>query len=67
VAFIERVAVWPAVMVWLAGWLVMLGATGSGLTIRVALLLVTLLAELLTTTQKSAPLSVSAVVSPGVV
>jgi hypothetical protein len=64
-AVTEKVAVWPATMVWLEGWLVMLGATGSGLTVRVALLLVTFPAELLTTTEKSAPLS--DVVSAGVV
>ena len=54
-----------ALLVWLAGWLVMVGAAGSGFTVRVALLLVTLPAELLTSTEKSAPLS--DVVSAGVV
>jgi hypothetical protein len=50
-------AVWPAVTVWLAGWAVIEGATGAALTVRVAALLVTLPAALLTTTVNCAPLS----------
>ena len=50
-------AVWPAATVWLAGWVVMEGATGAALTVRVAALLVTVPAVLLTTTSKVDPLS----------
>src|SRR5439155_1019220 len=35
----EKVAVWPAVTVWLAGWAVIVGATGAGLTMSVVLAL----------------------------
>jgi hypothetical protein len=38
----------PAVTVWLAGWVVMLGATGAGLTVKVAALLVALPATFVT-------------------
>ena len=37
----ETLAVWPAVTVWLAGWVVIAGATGAALTVRVAALLFT--------------------------
>jgi len=57
VAATLKEAVWPAVTVWLAGWVVIEGATGAALTVRVAALLVTLPAVLLTSTVKSAPLS----------
>jgi hypothetical protein len=56
-AVTEKVAVWPAMMVWLKGCVVMDGATGAGFTVSTALLLVTLPAELLTTTVNCAPLS----------
>ena len=65
VAVTENVAVCPAVIVTLDGCVVIEGATGAGLTVSVAALLVTLPAELLTTTVNCAPLS--AVVSAGVV
>ena len=52
-----KAAVWPAVTLWLAGCMVIEGATGAALTVRVAALLVTLPTVLLTTTVKSAPLS----------
>jgi hypothetical protein len=45
-----KVAAWPAVTVWLAGCVLIEGATGAGLTVRVAALLVALPAALLTTT-----------------
>ena len=64
-AVTENVAVRPAVMVWLDGCVVIEGATGAALTVRMALLLVAVPAELLTTTANCAPLS--AVVSAGVV
>jgi hypothetical protein len=53
----ENVAVWPAVTVWLAGCTVIEGATAAAVTVRVAALLVTLPAELLTTTVNCDPLS----------
>ena len=56
-AVTEKVAVWPAVTVWLAGWVVIVGGTGAGFTVRVAGLLVTLPAVLVTTTVNWAPLS----------
>ena len=65
VAVTENVAVWPAVMVLFAGWVVIEGATGTEVTVRMALLLVTVPAELLTTTLNCAPLSEA--VSAGVV
>ena len=58
-------AVCPAVTVWLAGCVVIEGATAAAFTVKVALLLVALPAELLTTTEKVDPLS--AVVVAGVV
>jgi len=63
-AVTENVAVWPAVMAWLEGCVVIEGATGGGFTVSTALLLVALPTELLTTTPNSEPLSevVSAVV-----
>ena len=64
-AVTENVAVWPAVMVWLEGCVVIEGATGAGLTVSVAALLVALPAELVTTTVNWEPLS--EVVSAGVV
>ncbi len=54
-------AVCPAVTVWLAGCVVIEGATGAAFTVRVAELLVTFPAVLLTTTVNSAPLSELAV------
>ena len=50
-------AVWPAVTLWLAGCVEIEGATGAALTVRVAALLATLPAVLLTTTVNCAPLS----------
>jgi hypothetical protein len=43
-------------MVWLAGWVVIEGATAAAFTVRTALLLVVLPAELETTTENWAPL-----------
>ena len=51
------VAVWPAVTVWLAGCVVMDGATGVAVTVRVAALLVTFPELSVTTTLNCAPLS----------
>jgi hypothetical protein len=65
VAVTLNVAICPAVTVWLAGCDVIEGATAGALTVRVALLLVALPAELVTTTEKVDPLSV--VVVAGVV
>jgi len=45
------------VTLWLAGWVVIEGATGAAFTVRVAALLVTLPAVLLTTTVNWVPLS----------
>ena len=47
--------------VWLAGWVVIEGATAAALTVRVAVLLVTLPVELLTVTVNALPLSEVAV------
>jgi hypothetical protein len=59
VASTLNVAVCPAVTVWLPGCVVIDGATAAAwLTVRVALLLLTLPAELLMTTEKLEPLSV---------
>ena len=52
-----NVAVCPAVTVWLAGCVVMDGATGPALTVSVAGLLVTLPVALLTITENCVPLS----------
>jgi hypothetical protein len=65
VALTLNVAVCPAVTVWLAGCAVIDGATAAAFTVKVALLLVALPAELVTTTEKVDPLS--AVVVAGVV
>jgi hypothetical protein len=56
-----KVAVCPAVTVWLAGAVVIVGATGVGFTVRVAAALVTVPAALLTVTVNVDPLSVVAV------
>ncbi len=53
----ENVAVCPAVTDWLAGCVVMPGATGSGFTVSVAGLLVIVPAVLLMATWKVEPLS----------
>ena len=50
-------AVWPAVTVWLAGGVVIVGATGAGFTVSVAALLVTVPAVFVTTTSNVDPLS----------
>jgi len=61
VASTLKLAVCPAVTAWLTGCVVIDGATAeAGLTIRVALLLVTLPAELLIVTENVDPLSVVA-------
>jgi hypothetical protein len=52
-----KIAVSPAVTVWLDGCDVIDGATAAAFTVKVALLLVALPAELLTTTEKLDPLS----------
>ncbi len=57
VAATVNAAVCPAVTVWLAGCVVIEGATAAALTVRVAALLVMLPALLLTTTVNCAPLS----------
>ena len=57
VAATLKVVVWPAVTIWLAGCVVMDGATGAAVTVRVAALLVTLPVLPLTTTVNCAPLS----------
>jgi hypothetical protein len=56
-----KVAVWPAVTVWLAGCAVIDGATAAAFTVKVALLLVALPAEFVTTTENVDPLSAVAV------
>jgi hypothetical protein len=65
VAAALNVAVWPAVTVWLAGGVVIVGTTAAALTVSVAAGLVTVPVVLLTTTRNVAPLSV--VVVAGVV
>jgi len=57
VAATENVAVWPAVTVWLAGCVVIDGATEAVVTVRMAALLVALPAALFTTTVNCVPLS----------
>jgi hypothetical protein len=52
-----NVAVCPAVTVWLAGCVVIVGDTGAGFTVSVAAELVTVPAVLLTATVKADPLS----------
>ena len=54
-------AVCPTVTVWLAGWVLIEGATAVALTVSVATLLVTLPAVLLTTTVNCEPLSAEVV------
>ena len=61
VATTLNVAVCPTVTVWLAGWVVIEGATAVALTVSVATLLVTLPAVLLTTTVNCEPLSAEVV------
>jgi len=56
-AVTENVTVAPGAAVWLAGWVVTVGATAAALTFSVAVLLVTLPLELLTTTSKLEPSS----------
>ena len=56
-----NVAVCPAVTVWFAGCVVIVGATAAAVTVNVAFALVALPAVLLTTTSNVAPLSVVAV------
>jgi hypothetical protein len=51
------VAVCPAVTVWLAGCVVIVGATAAAFTVSIAAALVTVPAVLLTTTAKVDPLS----------
>jgi len=53
----EKVAVCPTVTVWLTGCVVMFGPTETGLTVKVAELLVMLVTELPTITRNVAPLS----------
>ena len=65
VAATAKDAVFPAITVWLAGWVVMDGATTGLVTVKIAALLVALPALLLTATVNFALLS--AVVSAGVV
>jgi hypothetical protein len=60
-----NVAVCPAVTVWFAGCVVIVGDTGAGFTVNVAAVLVTVPAVFVTTTEKADPLSV--VVVAGVV
>lgn len=57
----EKVAVCPAVTVWFAGCVVMVGPTGDAVTASVAVLLVALPAALVTTTRNVVPLSPEAV------
>ena len=57
VAVTVKVAVCPAVTFLLSGCVVIDGATGAAVTVRVALLLVTLPTESLTVTVNDAPLS----------
>jgi hypothetical protein len=61
IAATVKVAVWPAVTVWLAGCVVIDGATGAALTVSIATLLVTLPTKLLSTTVNCAPLSAAVV------
>ena len=52
-----NVAVCPAVTVWFAGWVVIVGATGAAFTVSVADALVTVPAVFVTTTPNVDPLS----------
>ena len=65
VAVTANEAVFPANTVWLAGWVVIVGATVALVTVRIAALLVAFPALLLTATANCALLS--AIVSAGVV
>ena len=65
VAVTEKVAAWPSVTLWAAGWVVMAGATAVSETVSVAVLLVTVLTLLRTLTEYLAP--VSALLVAGVV
>jgi hypothetical protein len=56
-----KLAVCPAVTVWFAGCDVIDGAVAAAFTVRVALLLVALPAELVTTTENTEPLSAEVV------
>ena len=56
-----NVAVCPAVTVWLAGCVVIVGDTGAGFTVSVATALVAVPAVFVTTTVKADPLSEVAV------
>src|SRR5437867_7231179 len=58
-----NVAVCPAVTVWFAGCVVIVGATAAAFTVSVAALLVPVSAELLTTTRDVEPLSALVVVA----
>src|SRR5260221_11957068 len=57
VATTVKLAVCPAVTAWLAGCMVIVGATAAAFTVSAAAPLVTVPAVLLTTTRKVAPLS----------
>ncbi len=57
----ENEAVWPAVTLWFAGWVVIEGATAAAVTVSVAALLVTVPTVLLTVTVNCPPLSELAV------
>jgi hypothetical protein len=52
-----KLAVCPAVTVWFAGCVVIVGATGAGFTVSVAAALVTVPAVFVTITRKVDPLS----------
>ena len=55
-AVTKNVALWPEVMVWLVGCVVMEGATAAAFTVTVALALVAFPTEFETTTLNCAPL-----------
>ena len=55
--------VWPAVTVWFVGGVVIVGATGAGLTVSVAVVLVTVPAVFVTTAANVDPLSAVVVAS----
>jgi hypothetical protein len=52
-----NVAVCPAITVWFAGGVVIVGATGAAFTVNVAAALVTVPAVFVTTTRNADPLS----------
>jgi hypothetical protein len=56
-----NVAVCPAITVWFAGCVVIVGATGAGFTVNVAAVLVTVPAVFVTTTANVEPLSAVAI------